>query len=65
MRAIRQRELGAGDRADAEGLRCVRELERPVQAVVVGESESFVPELRRLDGSSSGSDAPSRNEYDE
>ena len=38
--------LGAGDRADADELRRVRELERAVDAVVVGERERFVAELR-------------------
>ena len=45
MRAAAQRHLGAGDRADAEGLRRVRELERAVDAVVVGERERVVAEL--------------------
>ncbi len=38
--------LGAGDRADADELRGVRELERAVDAVVIGERERFVAELR-------------------
>ena len=39
--------LGAGDRADADELRRVGELERAVDAVVVGERERLVAELRR------------------
>src|SRR5437762_6561330 len=42
-----ERDLGAGDRADAEGLRRVRELERAADAVVVGERERLVTELGR------------------
>ena len=41
------RHLGAGDRPDAGVLRGMRELERAVDAVVVGESERRVAELRR------------------
>ena len=40
-------QLRAGDRPDAEVLRRVRELERAVDAVVVGERERRVAELRR------------------
>jgi hypothetical protein len=40
-----QRHLGTGDRAHAERLRRVRELERAVEAVVVGERERAVAEL--------------------
>ena len=47
VRAAVERDLRTGDRPDAEGLRRVRELERPVDAVVVGERERLVPELRR------------------
>ena len=50
VRAARERHLGAGDRADAERLRRVRELERAVDAVVVGERERLVAELRRARG---------------
>ena len=39
--------LGAGDRADADELRRVRELERAVDALVVGERERLVAELGR------------------
>ena len=42
-----ERHLGAGDRPHAERLRRVRELERAVDAVVVGERECLVAELRR------------------
>jgi hypothetical protein len=48
MRPVGEGHLGAGDRADAERLRRVRELERAVDAVVVGERERLVAELRRL-----------------
>jgi quercetin dioxygenase-like cupin family protein len=47
MRAAVQRDLGPGDRSHAERLGRVRELERAVNAVVVGERERLVPELRR------------------
>ena len=47
MGAVRERHLRPGDRPDAEVLRRVRELERAVDAVVVGERERLVPELRR------------------
>ena len=40
-----ERHLGAGDRPDAEVLRRVGELERAVDAVVVGERERVVAEL--------------------
>ena len=40
-------DLRARDRADADELGRVRELERPVDAVVVGERERLVAELRR------------------
>ncbi len=45
--AIPERDLRAGDRPDAERLRSVRELERAVDAVVVGERERLVAELGR------------------
>ena len=47
MRPVRERDLCAGDRPHAEVLRRVRELERAVDAVVVGERERLVAELRR------------------
>ena len=47
MRAAVERHLRAGDRPHAERLRRVRELERAVDAVVVGERERLVSELRR------------------
>jgi hypothetical protein len=47
VRAAFERHLRAGDRADAERLRRVRELERAVDAVVVGDGERLVAELRR------------------
>jgi hypothetical protein len=46
MRAAGQRELGTGDRPDAERLRRVGELERAADAVVVGERERLVAEVR-------------------
>ena len=45
VRAVCDRHLGAGDRADAEVLRGMRELERAVDTVVVGERERVVAEL--------------------
>ena len=45
VRAAVERDLRARDRADAERLRRVRELERAVDAVVVRERERLVPEL--------------------
>ena len=48
MRAAVERDLRPGDRPNAEVLRRVRELERAVEAVVVGEGERLVPELGRL-----------------
>ncbi len=50
MSAAGERYLRAGDRADAEVLRRVRELERAVEAVVVGERERRIAELRRACG---------------
>ena len=47
VRSAAQRHLRAGDRPHAERLRRVRELERAVDAVVVGESKRLVPELGR------------------
>jgi quercetin dioxygenase-like cupin family protein len=50
VRAARERHLGAGDRPDAERLRRVRELERAVDPVVVGDRERLVAELRSPQG---------------
>ncbi len=50
VRAARERDLGAGDRAEPEELRGVRELERAVDPVVVGERERVVAELDRARG---------------
>ena len=50
VRAVGERRLCAGDRAEAERLRRIRELERPVDAVVVGERERLVTELHRPHG---------------
>ena len=47
VRAVRQRHLGARDRPHAERLRRMRELERAVDAVVVGQRERLVAELGR------------------
>ena len=44
---VADRDLGAGDRPDAEVLRGVRELERAVDAVMVGERQRLVAELGR------------------
>jgi hypothetical protein len=46
VRAAVERDLGARDRPDAEGLRRVRELERPVDPVMIGQRQSLVAELR-------------------
>ena len=45
VRAAVEGDLGTRDRPHAEERRCVRELERAVDAVVVGERERLVPEL--------------------
>jgi hypothetical protein len=50
VRPVEQCQLGAGDRPHAERLRRMRELERPVEPVVVGERERLVAELGRLHG---------------
>ena len=50
MCAFREAHLRAGDRAHAERLRRLGELERAVDAVVVGEGERLVAELRRPGG---------------
>ena len=50
MAAVVERELGAGDRPDAERLEGVGHLHRPVQPVVVGQRERFMALL----GSRSG-----------
>ena len=62
VRAVAERHLGPGDRPDAERLRRMRELERAVDAVVVGERERLVAELRRPHRQLLGQRAPSRNE---
>jgi len=49
VRAAPERHLRARDRADAERLGGVGELERPVDAVVIGERERAVAELRGAD----------------
>jgi hypothetical protein len=48
MRPVGERDLRAGDRTNAEVLRRVRELERAVDTVVVGERKRRVAELGRL-----------------
>src|SRR6185437_12962472 len=45
VRSADERDLGPGDRPDAEVLRRVRELERAVDPVVVGQRERRVAEL--------------------
>ena len=47
MSSARERHLRPGDRPHAEVLRGVRELERAVDPVVVGERERLVPEFGR------------------
>jgi hypothetical protein len=47
--AALERHLSARDRPHAEGFRRMRELERAVDAVVVGERERLVAELRSPD----------------
>ncbi len=47
VRPVRERHLGSCDRPHAECLRRMRKLERPGDAVVVGQSERLVSELRR------------------
>ena len=65
MSAAGQSHLRPCDRPHAERLRRVRELERAIDAVVVGQGERRVVELAARTASSSGSEAPSRNEYAE
>ena len=48
VRSVRERHLRPGDRPHPERLRRVRELERPVHAVVVGQRERLVAQLGRL-----------------
>ena len=50
VRPVRKRHLRAGDRPHAERLGRMRELERAVDAVVVGQGKSLVAELRRAGG---------------
>jgi hypothetical protein len=47
--ATGQRDLGAGDGAQAPGAGALGELHRPVQAVVVSEGESLISQLPRLE----------------
>ena len=47
VRTAEESHLGAGDRPDADELRRVGELERAEDALVVGERERLVAELRR------------------
>ena len=60
-----ERHLGPRDGPDAGVLRRVRELERAVDAVVVGQRERRVAELGGPRDELLGCDAPSRNEYAE
>jgi len=46
VRAVEQRHLGAGDRLDTELLRLLGERHRAIDAVVVGEGDARVPEIR-------------------
>src|SRR5262249_57945674 len=50
VRAVGERQLRTGDRMHAEVLRSVRELQRSVQPVVVGERERGIAELGGTDG---------------
>ena len=50
VRAALERDLRAGDRPQPDVLRRMRELERAVDAVVVGQRERLVAELRRPRG---------------
>ena len=65
VRAVRESQLGAGDGTHAEVLGRVRELERAVHPVVVGERECGIAELGGADGELLRQRRPSRNEYDE
>jgi hypothetical protein len=47
---VSQRDLGAGDGGDARGFGHLGELHRAVEAVVVGQGESFMALLRRRRG---------------
>ena len=47
MAAADERHLGAGDRADSDELCRMGELERAVDAVMIGERERLVAELGR------------------
>ena len=49
MGAVVERDLGAGDRTHVESLRGMPELERAVDAVVIGKGEGLIPELGGLD----------------
>jgi len=50
VRAASEGDLGARDGADADGARRVREFERAVDAVMVGERERGISELGGADG---------------
>ena len=58
MRRVGERDFRAGDRTDAERLCRVGELERAVEAVVVGERQRLVAELRRANGQFFGQRCP-------
>ena len=58
VRPVRERHLRPGDRPHAERLRRVRELERPVHAVVVGQRERLVAQLGRPRGQLLGMGRP-------
>ena len=49
VRTVGKRELGTGDGTHAEVLRCVRELERAVDPVVIRDRQCRIAELRRAD----------------
>ena len=65
VRAVGQGHLAAGDRPDAGLAGGVGEGQRAAEAVVVGQRERLVAELAARSASSSGWEAPSRNEKQE
>lgn len=44
LRAVRECDCGAGDRLDAEGLRRMRECERAIDPVAIGERDGGIPQ---------------------
>ncbi len=62
VRPVVERQLGARDRPHAERLQRLGHLHGPVQAVVVGQRKGFMPCSAAAAASSTGCEAPSRNE---